>query len=534
MTLESAAATLNTDLQALQARISSGGWPLRVTFLGTGLSGPRGRATGLYTRLQTADGEEYVFTVTGPATGIERYIGQQHEVLTRALAGDGPLARWMGEMDSGGRGARSAVEGTVARVRGGEYFAARRSIQQIRHEGSPEVGLDSQESNPRPRRVEERGRLHRHTFSIQRRPDGLWTACVCIPTNVGPIYLCATADEHAVAQALQGELAAVSGGRSWAGDEGFIAACGQIAEARATDRLGGAVRSFFNDPGAAAIFQHAVPFIPVVGPAASLAFQGTRAALATVDTARQRTEEGAKARAGIARISNAAKRGDRRAIAAFNALKQAKAIRDGKLPMPKPGDDAAINALKAENAALRQKLDASSQKWDETPLEAADEILDGWGGSDDFLGPDLVQGAGSVVGGYADSIGVGRDLARPMVARYFHARLPSGPVRHECTPEVSGLYHRPMRESSEASLRKDYLRGTGLQTAGFPVGRRLLAWPVSAAPRAVSPPVASDNSPTGVDIRGDEVGLRAPSDHQTRVCPNAMMTTASQRAHFTR
>lgn len=488
MTLESAAATLNTDLQALHARAREGGWPARVTPLGTGLSGPRGRATGIYVRL-SADGEEYVFTMTGNAAGIERYITQAHQVVERALSGEGPLGRYMRDTGPG-----TSAEGMVARVRGAEYFAERRSAEQIRHEGSPEVGYDSQELNPRNRRTGERGMLHRHTFSIQRRPDGLWTACVCIPTNAGPLYLCATADEHAVAQALQSELAMVSGGRSWTGEDAYRIACGQVAEARATDRLGGAVRSFFNDPGAAAVFQHAVPMIPFVGPVASLAFQGTRAALQTVDKARQRTPEGAAVRQGIARISEAAKGGDRRAIAAFNALKRAKAIREGKAPMPPTPDPRMLaehEALRQENAGLRAKLAECEAKWEEKPLEAADEFLDGWGGSDDFVGPDVVQAAGQVVGAYADEIGVGRDLARPMVARYFRERLPVGPLNHDCSPEVGRLYHRPMRESSEASLRKDYLRGTGLQTAGFPMGRRYLSWPVSPPAPAVSPPAAT-------------------------------------------
>lgn len=482
MTLQSAAAILNSDLQALQARAVQSGWPMRATVLGTGLSGPRGRATGVYVRLRTADGEEYVFTVTGNQTRIEEAISNGHEVATRALARES----WptpSGEMLFG-PAPEATSEGayrSLARPRGAGYFTPRLGVQDARHEGSPEVGFDSQESNPRNRRREERSLLHRHTFSIQRRPDGLWTACVCIPTDGGPVYLCATADEHAVAQALQNELAIVSGGRSWVGSDEYRAACGQTAEARAEDRLGGAVRSFVNDPGAQALFS-AMPVVPVVGPIASLAFHGTRAAVQAVDAARAGDP---KARAGIARISAAAKRGDRRAIAAFNALKQAKALRDGKADPKSVEQLRRIAALEAENRNLTEKLKAMEAKWGETPLEATDEFLDQWGGSDDFVGPDIVQAAGNVVGAYAEEIGVGRDLARPMVARYFRNRLPVGPVRHECSPEVAGLYHRPMRESSTASLRKDYLRGSALEIADFQnVSRRYLAWPVSPSAAA--------------------------------------------------
>jgi len=500
MTLQSAAETLNSDLQAVQARMASMGWPTRARVIGTGVSGPSGRGTGVYVRLD-ADGEAYVFTLTGNAMAIERLITLSHQATARALA----QAEWPSYMNVR-EGARAFME---------DHADSQESAPAEERVIVPDTisGYDAQELDPRPRRSLNRETLSHHTFQIQRRPDGMWTAGISIPVQGGgSLYLCATADEHAVAQALHGELSDLSGGRSWAGSESYRAACGAVAEARAIDRVGLSFQSFIRDPGVASVFSSIVPLVPVVGPVASMAYQGTRMALDVVDKANAGDP---KARQGITAVVDQAKKGDKKALIALKALKLAQDIRKGAAPMPpKPMDppkndprDAKIKSLEAERDSLRAKIEECNAKWAEKPLEAADDFMDMWGGGDEFVGPDVIQAAGSVMGAYANEVGAG-SVARPMLAGYFRSRLPVGHVDRLCSPEVGALYHRPMRESADASLRRDYLRGTALQRAGFPAGRHFLEWrnPPAAAPV------------TGYDV-GDAISMkmRPPSTMTRRI-----------------
>lgn len=474
MTLASAASDLCSDLSMLQARLIMEGYPVRARILNCGTSGrPGGRhAQGVFVRFD-ANGEEYVFTVTGPTAGIERYLAMSHENLQRMLARHWP--------------ARPEVEDALHdlgdRLRGGDTTASGALWMGPSHDKTVDMdviaGYDEQEVSPRHRRAADRSLLHRHTFSIQRRPDGLWTACVCIPTPQGDVHLCATADEHAVAQALQGELTDVSGGRIWAGHPAFRQACEKVGEERAMDRLGSALRSMVRDPGVQSVFSSIVPFVPVVGPPAALAFEGAKMAVNITDKLQKGDPETTQK---VRQVVTKAKQGDQKSIKFLKMLKlgQEYAKQNPVKPDPK------IAILEAENKELRLKLAACEAKWKEKPEEAADDYTDLFGGGDEFVGPDIIQAAGNVIGAYAAEASGDPNLAKPMISRYYQERLPMGDVkRRDGSPEVGALYHRPMRESSDASLRRDYLRGTSLQSSTFQSQRRELipGWGRTGAPR---------------------------------------------------
>lgn len=454
MSLQTAAETLLTDLRSLQARAIEAGWPVRARILSTGVSGRRDHrdkrnggavGTGIFARFN-ADGEDYVFTITGNAPGIERLIQRSHDAASAALARHWPQH-----------------EAVVVPV----------DLETDDHGPVTLSGYDEQEADPRPRRRRERDITHRHTFSIQRRPDGLWSACVCVPTPGGPLYLCATADEHAVAQALQTELS-VTRNPSIASGLDFRAACGAVAEARAMDRVGSALKQMTRDPGVQSIFQNIVPMIPFVGPPAALAFQGARAAIAITDKVNAGDP---KATAAVKAVADRAKKGDKRAERAIMALREAQILKETERLTVEN------KRLISDNDMLRLKIAAMEKKWEDKPLDAADDFVDMWGGSDEFVGPDIVQAAGNLIGAAVEASGAGQ-LARPIVASYYAKRMPvGGNIRRDSSPEVGALYHRPMRESSTASARKDYLRGTALQTQGFAQGRHFLApWETPATP----------------------------------------------------
>jgi hypothetical protein len=441
---------------------------MRARLSAVGVTGPRDRPTGVFVR-GVSGGEPYVFTMTGNPRQIERLIRYASEQINDGIT-DGRIVVESGR-DSGDRPLRGQDGESSRLARPGGY------------QGS--------EVDPRERRARDRTALHQHQFSITRRPDGLWSACVCIPTAGGNVYLCATADEHAVAQALHGELAAVSGNRRWTGNERFRRVCAEIGNARAMDRLGASARTFMGDPAVRSIFQSVVPLIPVVGPIASTAFNASNSAIAVVD----RAEKGdPNARQAVARVTADARANKPGARQALEMLKQASVFRKQILSLQNErvslqaklrecGEREqerarAIVALKKNEEDLRRqikKLEKRDEKQEEMSMEddGFESYSDLWGGFSDNQGVDVVQGAGIVMG---EEIGLSeaRSLARPTVASYYRNRLPLGPVLRGESPEVAGIYHRPMRESSEASLRKDYLRGTGLQTAGFPVGRHFL------------------------------------------------------------
>lgn len=435
MTLQQAAENLGSDVSAAENLLRCAGYPPLATLLGTGVVG---EGTGIFLRFN-ALGEEYVFTVTGNPTMIERVLNATHNRLSPHLARLTPIV-----CPPGG--------GTAA--------------------GEDHDTFIGREMDPRPRRNEDRSALHQHTLSIQRRPDGLWTACVAIPVQGGPLYLCATADEHAIAQALHGELAAVSGNRSWVGSDAYRSTAGQIAEARVFDRLGAALRNMVKDPGVQAVFSSVVPMVPFVGPPASLAFQGTKLAMELEEKA---SKGDPKARQAVVRIATQAKQGDVKAKRALDALKLAKRLKKADKR------EQQIILLQAERDDLAAKLkacqEAASAKWEETPKEAAEEFIDQWGGSEEYVGVDLIHGVGEVIGKTAGELGASRQLARPMIAHYFRERVPVGPVSHSNQPEVGALYHRPMREASDVAIRRDYLRGEALLRSGIPTQRRYLSWP---------------------------------------------------------
>lgn len=431
MTMTQASDILGRDLQAAESLLRRAGYE---PFANVTSVGPTDGDRGLFVRFN-AQGEEYVFTLSGPAGRIEDLIMRGHERVAPHLA----------RLDAS----------LIASAAGEE---------------PPAPSFQGREVDPRQRRRNDRLSLHQHTFSIQRRPDGLWTACVCIPVPGGPLYLCATADEHAVAQALQSELSAVSGGRVWANQQSFQAACGAVASARAEDRLGSALRNMVRDPGVQAIFASVVPMVPFVGPPASLAFQGAKLAMDLQDKA----EKGdPKARAAVAKIVVSAKKGDVNAKRAMSALQAAKlAKKAGKKEQEAILLRAQNEDLRAQNRILQEKLDAcakeAEQKWSDSPKEAAEDFLDQWGGSEEYVGLDLVKSAGDVIGELVESSGnAGRRLASPLISHYFRERIPAGPVVHrDGSPEVGALYHRPMREASEVALRRDYLRGQAIMTYG--------------------------------------------------------------------
>jgi len=489
MGLHHAASLLQSDLAALQTRMSGAGVPIRARMSSVGVCAPPGAhtPTGIFVRYN-ADGEDYVFTLTGNAHRIGQIVRRAHAILRDALARDWSQGRprvvlaW-----PDGSGGASHEEDHD------EHDESAHTADVIHTADVPppvSAGYDEQERNPGPRRDMERGLLHQHTFSIQRRPDGLWTACVCIPVPGGPLYLCATADEHAVAQAMHGELTDVSGGRSWTGNDTFRAACGEVARARAMDRLGqsmtsmradptvqsicgdlfGDIQKALNDPGTQAAFA-ATSQIPVAGPFAAMAYQGARGIMGLI----RKTNDGdPKATQFVQAQVQKAKDGDPKAAKFVDILKAGQELQK-KGPDYQFKKDAKVSMLEAENKMLRQKLAEYEKKWKEQPLDAADQFMAMWGGGDDFVGPDVVQGAGNVMGTAVVQASGDPRLARPIVSKYYRARLPIGSIVRECSPEVGALYNRPMRESSVASLRRDYLRGSALETADFQQpGRELI------------------------------------------------------------
>ena len=460
MTLDSAAQDLCSDLNMLQARMLMEGWPVRARILNCGTTGAPGRGpTGIFSRFD-CNGEQYVFTVTGPARSLEAYLGSAHENLQRLLARHWP--------------AREAVESDL------------RGLMQQWQQGEAQTtaGYDEQEIDPRRRRRHERGIMHQHTFSVQRRPDGVWTACVCIPTTQGPIHLCATADEHAIAQALHSELSEATSGRDWTRSEHFRSACGAVAEDRVLDRLGAAMRSMVRDPGVQSVFSSIVPFVPVVGPPAALAFEGAKMAMSINDKLQQ-GDPGTTAK--VRQVAQQAKAGDPKAKIAIKALMFA---RDAAKDQALKTKDERILKLEAENKELQMKLATCEKKWKESPLDAADDFVDMFGGGDDYVGPDMVKAAGVVMGKQVEEASGNPILARPLVASYYTERLPEGDrQKRNGSPEVGALYHRPMREASSASLRQAYLRGDALERTDFrtdqhPGTRELIpGWGRTAAPR---------------------------------------------------
>lgn len=434
MTMQQAADNLGSDVSAIENLLRCSGYSPMARLMGTGVVGG---GNGIFLRFN-ANGEEYVFTVTGNPLAIESILDAAHRRVAPHLARLTPLV--------------CTPDGATA-------------------SGDDDTFI-GREMDPRPRRNEDRAALHQHTLSIQRRPDGLWTACVAIPVQGGPLYLCATADEHAVAQALQGELAAVSGGRSWVGSDHFRSTAGFIAEARVFDRLGASLRNMVKDPGVQAVFSSVVPMVPFVGPAASLAFQGTKLAMELEDKA---SKGDPKAQQAVVKIATQAKQGDPKAKRALDALKLAKQLKKADKK------DQQILLLQAERDDLAVKLkaaqDAASAKWVEAPKDAAEDFVDQWGGSEEYIGMDVVHGCGEVIGKHAGELGASRQLARPLIARYFRERVPVGPVNHANQPEVGALYHRPMREASDVAIRRDYLRGDALLRSGIPTQRRYLSWP---------------------------------------------------------
>ena len=426
MTMQSAAEILSADLLASENLLRCMGYRPFAQLLGTG---PTEGGRGIFVRFN-AHGEEYVLTLSGNPANIEGLVNAMHARVSPHLQRLTPLIC-----------SPTASSGD--------------------DEAPGTLSFHGRESDPRPRRNEDRRAFHEHTFSIQRRPDGLWTACVAIPTPGGPLYLCATADEHAVAQALHGELSAVSGGRSWVGSDSYHAACGQVAQARVEDRLGAALRNMVRDPGVQAIFATAVPMVPFVGPPAALAFQGAKLAMELTDKA----EKGdPRARQAVSKIVVEARKGDPNAKRALDAMKVAKQAR--KLNKR----EQELLLLRAENEDLKAKLKAAeaaaSAKWEESPKEAAEDFLDQWGGSEEYIGLDTIHATGEVLGQHAIAAGVSRQLARPVLAHYFRERIDAGPVEHRGTPEVGAFYHRPMREASDVALRRDYLRGQAIMTYG--------------------------------------------------------------------
>ncbi len=470
MSLQEAADILGDDLRFVQTELLRRGWPVRARVVGTGVNG-----SALFVRFN-AEGEEYLFTITGPSESLERYIANNHALLQRMVP----------------------------------------HLNRVPCQGC-DVGYQgpSIEPNPAPRREAQRAMLHSHPFEIRRRPDGLWSATVTLPTPGGPLHLCATADEHAVAQAMAGEVAAIGGDRRWLGSKQYRTLVGEVAEKRALDRVGGslqgliasgsaeqacgsdfgssfgnAMRGFLQDKTAGTIMQTVVPLVPVVGPAASLAYGGAKMALDLTDKAQQGDPV---ARQEIVRISRAAKSGEPDAVRALVTMKAAvkarkeavkEAARRGEaanqqkllsalsqqlneVQKSAASDRARIESVSRENESLKAKLEAAQRAWVESPTNAADEFLDLFGGSDGHVGLDIVQAVGSMVGTLASEVG-GVALARPVVSRYLRGRLPQGTRHHECTPEVGALYNRPMREGNQVSIRRDYLRGQAILNAPGP------------------------------------------------------------------
>lgn len=172
------------------------------------------------------------------------------------------------------------------------------------------------------RRIIDRSMMHHHDFALTRRPDGLWCACVSVPTNYGPLSFCASAHERDMMRAI--EAAYTRGGATRRPRDGVMRQmAASIGQSVATDRAASAFSTFAKDPATAQAFG-AASLIPGLGIAAMLTHGGMRLASDIID--RQRAGD-PRAKAAIAKTAKKAARGDRKAIQKMRILRAVDAMK---------------------------------------------------------------------------------------------------------------------------------------------------------------------------------------------------------------
>ena len=122
---------------------------------------------------------------------------------------------------------------------------------------------------------------HLSNFSVEKRGD-VWTGCFSIETDVGPIRVCASADDGMIRQIVRTRVAQRAPMEASAGGFDFFKMIGDVTRKIARARILSRVARAFNDISKNPVISQLTglaKFVPILGPAVSTAEQGGHLAM---------------------------------------------------------------------------------------------------------------------------------------------------------------------------------------------------------------------------------------------------------------
>lgn len=465
---------LSAMLGQLQARVAAI-TPQRAASLprmigAGGIDAPNGQGIA-YARWQMPDGEVFTGSVRASQAPLGRMIDYGAEITARYLRlPDADLARMLSPQASASAG-----------------FAPPRALL--------------------AQRLGDRRLLHRHDFALSRRPDGLWVACISVPTQYGPINFCASANEAFITAALEDALGTQGVSRSQAGTI-FDDVVRNIAQSRIMDRLSAQIRRFVNDRGARDPFgfvpsvmrprpdlmpeggDQEAGFFPLIAAFAPQIVDGVKRIAPHVEDA---------FRGAVHGVQQGARRRGGYAMAGWKGQPE-------KVVFPSSGAPQAPPPYAGQPVMFAQAPMTQAQPFMMAPpqMMAPQAAPSGGGGLEGLLGGfgqilggatrrggadagDITRGAGRIlqglgglfssrgeVGAFGPTVRMSHADRRTLIqeeggrGRSGRSKLP-----RLDTPEVGFLYHRPARPSAQIPMtgRDAYLQGQALLNRGAPVRR---------------------------------------------------------------